>query len=251
VLLRNETFASLLLDEEAIATPLLVGLLDEFGTEMLDWEPETLRLEIKNEWKVTPPQVNFDKIWALVTVLTTNSFYDSFEGFTHICNALSNTEASFDVYDPADVTEMAWAIAECTLLDPPDPTGKDKSYQFNTEIIAYMQARLNTESFSKPPLILAKHLPENDGSAKIDSALADDGIDYNAYWDSQQRKRMAVDRWVGSRMLNLIQTLVGLPLQNADKEALAQLQERARKALAAQAQEIQSASATVAPAPTF
>lgn len=237
-------FAKHLTDPDAIATVLLVGLLDEFGTEMFDWEPDTLNLEIESVWKVCAPQVNRDKIWALITTITTNAFTRELDGFTHICNALNGSGASFQTYDPATVQEMAWAIAEVTLVDPLESP-------FGPEIVAYMQARLSLEAFDKPPRMLAKFVPPMESDEAINANLEADGIMVKSYWDNQLLKRIEVDSYVVERLARLIGEVTALPLAAADPKALQDLKQRAKTTLVRQGQEIQAARESVPARPAL
>jgi len=242
----SSSFSAFLLDPEVPATVLLVGLLDEFGTEMFDWEPDTLNLEIRDKWKVEVPQVNRDKIWALITAITTDLFLSSFEGFTNICNSLAGSGASFQVYDPATVQEMAWAISEITLVAP-----LEKDERFNKEILIYMEERLKLEGFSKPPRILASFVTDLDDETRVNESLSMDGIDFKAYWDSQVLKRLEVDEMVRTGLLAMLRMLGQLEFTSVDQKALRELTQRAEKALAEQSQATQAAAESVAARPSL
>lgn len=244
----NQRTAAVLIDKRAPATALFCIMMDEFGTEFLDWEPETLEQEVEGRWKTRLPTVNRDKIWALATVLTTNLFYQSLEAFTHICNALNGSEADFENYDPADVAEMCWALAEVTMLNPPEESEGDV---FNQEILTYMEERLKYEGFQKVPKILGKYvsLPANEEA--VNQVLTQDSIDFNAHWDSQQRKLLEIDRFVSDRLAAMVMLIAELPLQSADPQGVADLKERASRALAKQQQETTQVSQSVSRAPVL
>ena len=114
-LLIKDRVAALLTNEEMLATPLLVLCMDEFGTEFLEWEPETFDIEIQTRFGVQMPDSNRDKLWAMVTALTTNLFYVSLETFIPTCNMLNGSEADFDNYDPVTSEEAAWGIVEVSF----------------------------------------------------------------------------------------------------------------------------------------
>ncbi len=241
----QQLFASFLKDPDAIGSVLLIGLLDEFGTEMLDWEPETLRQEVRQTWNTTVPTRNWDKIWALATVLTTDNFYSSLDGFIHICNALSSHGADFQRFDPATIQEICWALAEVQMLNPPE-----KDDVFNDEIRAYMKARLDEEGFLKAPQLMRPYVPDQ-AEESVEDTLAMDGIDYNGFWDKQQRDRLEIDEYVRRRLFTLVQGIAALPLRNSDRKAVQDLQQRVSKALAVQLQETEQASGSVSPVPNL
>lgn len=236
----NEAFAKLLASRDAIATPLLVGLVDEFGTEFFSWDPDTLVAEVKSEWRINLHQANSDKIQALLTVLTTDRFTGDLQAFIHVCNSLAGQGASFEVYDPADVTEMCWALAEIGLTDP-----LGEKEKFTNDISIYMAAKMDEEGLQKAPKLLAPHVSLPDRTQLINDTLSADGIDHKAYFDSQQRSLMNIDVYVRERMLELVQQLGGLKLQSAQPGALEDLTARAQKALAVQSQQTAKAQASL------
>jgi hypothetical protein len=242
----DRTFARLLADSETSGTVLLIGLLDEFGTEFFDWEPDTLLREIKARWRVDVPVANRDKIWALVTVLTTNLFTTDLDAFVHVCNSLSDQGADFENWNPADTQEMAWALAEISLLD-----GEEALKGLAPEIIAYMGAQLDAEGFTEAPQLLKAYVPVEVPREQIGLALEADSIDTNAWWDAQTRKRLSVDEYVKTRLLKLVQEVSSLPLTHANSQALADLRSRAETTLAGQAKETAQAAGSVSPTPSL
>jgi hypothetical protein len=217
-------------DPEAIATVLLVILIDRWGTEFFSWEPETLDLQAKADFGATIPRKNKDKIWALVTYLTTDRFTQSLDLFIHICNALSGSGADFQNYDPAEVQEIAWCLAEVSLLEPMDEP-------LSPDIVTYIDARLDEEGFTKPPRILTQYASEPVPESVVEGNLGIDGIDVKSHWDSQALKRGQVDEYIRDRLHQLLQDVAHLPLLNADDQARSQLLERAGKALEAQSRQ--------------
>lgn len=128
-------------DPRAFGTALAALLTGRFGTDWLDWEPETVGMEIADEFGVTDvPEENFDKIFAVGTLLKTDQFYKSVAAFHHVAGALNST-ASFDLFDPLDPEELAWALYEALLHEPP---GRDENVadRFSPNVKAYVSASL-------------------------------------------------------------------------------------------------------------
>jgi hypothetical protein len=217
-------------DPDTAATVLLIILIDRWGTEFFDWEPQTVDLQTEADFGAVMPQTNKDKVWALITYLTTDRFTHNLDLFVHTCNALSDSGADFQNYDPADVQEIAWCLAEASLLEP-------MTEPLSPEITAYIGARLDEEGFSQPPRILAQYAPEPVPESDVDETLAMDEIDFKSYWDGQALKRGQVDEHIRLRLHQLLQDVADLPLSNADDEARRQLLARAGKALAEQSQQ--------------
>lgn len=211
---------------------------------MFDWEPRTLDLEIKQDWGIDVPQVNKDKVWALVTELTTNLFYSSLDAFTHTCNSLNGSGADFENYDFATVQEMCWALAEVQLLDPPE-----ESDQFNPEIVSYMSERLRMEAFERVPKILKSYVELPDQDENISNVLQEDGIEAKTFWDRQMREVLSIDQYIRERLHKLFVDLSSLPLENGDSEEMKATLERAGKVLAVQSQQTAQEEGLVRPTP--
>jgi len=136
-------------DRETFATVLLAILIDRYGTEMFEWEPETLKLEINDDFNATLPRVNSDKIWALIVAMTTNQFYLSIEIYRATCDALMGRDPDFAMFSPSDPEELAWGVTEVILNDPPDP--KLGNNEFSHEVSRYTGLILSQNGILVPP----------------------------------------------------------------------------------------------------
>lgn len=230
----------LLQSRDAIASALMVLLIDHLGVEIVNMEPDTLIEEIKTRWKITPPEFNRDKIWSLATVMATDLFLKDLNVFNHVANALSGKGASFEHFAPADITEVCWMLAEIAIFDPDALEGK-----FSDEIEAYILAKLNDEGLQKLPRILKRFLRMPDQVQVVNDALSGDGIDFKAYWEEQERNLLKIDMEVQNRMMMLVTQVASLPLQHASPGALQDLLKRAQKALVAQSRQTEREQADV------
>lgn len=227
--LREDEVRKFVEDVSTPATCLLVLCLDEWGTDMLDWEPETLPRAARMSWNAELPQANRDKIWALITHMTTDAFYSSLDGFIHICNALSGHGVDFEQFDPAEVDEMCWGVAETSLIAP-----MEKEDRFCEEIVAYMETRLEYEGFQKVPHMLKKFVQIPAREEELNQTLTSDGIGFKNYWKMQESRLANIDIWIKERLTALFTTLEVLPLRFANEQGLKRICERARSALGSQ-----------------
>jgi len=241
----DKILAGMLSDKESIGTTLLIGLMDRFGTEMLNWAPETLTKEAHSEYGVLIPAVNQDKLNALVTCITTDMFYSNLDVFLQTCRSLSGAEAEFETFDPADSHELAWGITEMSLVDPPE-----EGERFNEEIRSYIGLKLNEEGLTSPPAVLKPHADMPDLTQDINDSLEGDGIEAKSYWDSQQETKIAIEGFVASRLQQLAESLAQLPLQSARKGAQQEFLRRVQTALSTQASSAQQASEALQPGPS-
>jgi hypothetical protein len=87
-----------------------------FGSEWLDWEPETILMEIRRQYGVTPIESVKDKIFALQTFLTTDLFWDDFLIFEKIVLAFNDRDVDHDLIQCATPEELAYAMEVSTGL---------------------------------------------------------------------------------------------------------------------------------------
>lgn len=206
----------LLTGEGTYTTALLTWLLDHYGPEVLTWHPETISLELRDDFKVTPPTHIMDRIMAGICVLTTDMFYKNLPRFIQLCNVLSGDEFDPRVFDMADAAECAWGITEALLLNPPD---EDDPEPFTDEIRHYIGAVLRNEGFITPPDILAIALDAN-WSDKIKFEFTDDPEMQGAIYDTQKSRTDEVVEILKSGLLELRRQIFTLPLRNGKADAL-------------------------------
>ena len=137
--------------DDSFALSLITAFLAENGTEALQWEPETIRLEIRNDFGVDPSQVVMDKVQAAISLLTTDQFYTYWEPFEEIIHVLNDYEADFETMRPPTPEELAWGVIEAHLIDQEDEPGRPLAFLFSPEVKAYVVAHLHRSGFYKSP----------------------------------------------------------------------------------------------------
>ena len=75
--------------DDVFGTVMVTLLVSSYGAECLNWEPETLDLQIRNDFGVDMENRDADRLNAAVSVLTTDLFFLSLEGFCNVCNSLN------------------------------------------------------------------------------------------------------------------------------------------------------------------
>lgn len=99
-----------------LSVVLLAILQEQFGPEVHFWDPTTVFLEIKDEWRAEPSTEVMDRISAGQLAVSTDQFFNDVSAFFNVCNTLSSGQPSFSVFDPVEPEEMAWAIVEISLM---------------------------------------------------------------------------------------------------------------------------------------
>jgi hypothetical protein len=226
---KDEQAARILTNERMLATPLMVLCVDRFGTEFFDWEPMTFEIESRAQFGIELPDGNRDKIWALVSSLTSDAFYKSLETFIPTCNALNGSIANFDDYDPVTSEEAAWGITEVILNDPPT---EELDKLFSHEIRYYVGLTLKSEGVTAPPRVLAPFAEYDEDPEEQAGAIIGPDEGFLAMHARRQKEESAgITDYVRSRMALLMSQLQALPLRSGNVRAVPSLMREAQRVL--------------------
>lgn len=212
-----------LTDDKTFGTSILAIALDEFGTDMFSWEPATIRMDISDIFGVEMTRMNENKLWSLITALSTNQFYVSLEVFTATCDFLSNDDHDFGVMTPNTPFELAWGVTEVLLNDP---FGEGHpSDEFSNEIESYTGIVLSENSLLLPPKMLAfAQYPTSNPVLDLDTAFVDDPDMFQAAYGNQTQERIDLEARIELQVQELLRELGSLPLQNSNKALMQKLQ---------------------------
>lgn len=212
--------SSVLADDTAYATTLLTIVVDTYGTDALSWAPETLVMEINDDFSITLPPGNTDRLMTAIQLLTTDDFFKSLPDFVNFCNILSGDTYDPRNWDPADAAEIAWGITEGLIINPPDD---DDENPFTEEIVAYIGAVLDQEGIINPPDVLKIALRDNNPNTAIGD-FSDDPEMFDAVYDFEQSKTDGITQMLKSNLSRLSQQLAALPLRSGNaKDAVANM----------------------------
>jgi len=206
--------------EESYATVLFLLVIDTYGAEVLPgadrdgWHPETIKLELEADFKLTLPKESLDKIMAAITIYTTNFFYKDVVKFIELCNILSGDDFQPDEFDPADAGEILWGVTEAMLIYPPDDEDMEDT-GFSDEIRTYIGEVLNDEGIASPPDVLRLGL--TGPAMDIGTEFADDPEMYQAVWETQEGKTNDLKEMLTRNLRELYMQVKMLPMQRGDK----------------------------------
>jgi hypothetical protein len=202
------------LDDESHALTLLTLFIDAYAVEGVSWDPETILLEIKDDFGVELSADNFDKLLAAITVLTTDDFFWSLPDFINICNIFSGDTHIPEVFDPAGADEMAWGITQAMLISPPE-----KDEPFEGEIRGYIGEVLRVEGIVNAPDVLRIALGGE--SRQMPAEFSDDPLMYEMIYKMEQDKTNAINTYVKQNLHELVEQITQLPLVNGDTKDIA------------------------------
>lgn len=204
-------------EKNLLATPMVIGLLDVYGMEVLEWLPETLCLEIQDDFQVPLQEPLLSRVLTGFALLTTDDFYKSLPDFVMHCNILSGDSFNPDMWDPADAGECAWGITEALLLSPPD---EDDEEPFAPEITAYIGAVLDSEGIITAPDVLriaVRSSPDFDLGA-----FAEDPELGGAVTQFENSKSDEINQLIMTGMQKMMSQLQELPLENGSADGILQ-----------------------------
>jgi len=221
--LKRDTVAKWLTYPGTTATALSALMLDEYGTDFLNWDPDTIRMQTKEAYNLDLPRLALDKLMAFRMALTTNLFYTSPAAFIQIGNALNGSEADFDGYDPLDADEAAWAVTEVTLNDPP---GENEGERFSPAVAKFVGITLDNAGIITPPASLRFAIQP----VSI-NPMEDDPIIYAGLFSLSQQRINAVTQYVRNQLVTLIAQVDQLPLEHRNDQAWRAFAQRVQKGL--------------------
>ena len=207
---------TLLMEESTYATVLLLILLDTYGPEALQWAPETISLELKDDYAVNITKQTLDKIMAAIAIVTTNYFYKDVLKFIELANILSGDDAEPNEFDPATAGEVLWGLSESFLLWPPEKDDNPEDTQFSPEVTEYMVQVLQDEGYMSAPDLLA--LSGHDTSNFVRDTWSDDPEMYQAIYEMQQQKVEDLKASLQDNFKELFVQLKLLPVKSGNKE---------------------------------
>lgn len=111
----HEAVRTALTSPATYGTTLHAVFLEHYGEQVYGWEPETLSMELWDDFRVQISAEPMDKWLAIQTALANDGFFSSVSVFSAVCNTLASGAPSFQVFDPLTVEEIAWAVTEVGL----------------------------------------------------------------------------------------------------------------------------------------
>lgn len=150
------------LSKECFVTSVTLATLKAFGLESLDWEPEILRDAFEEQFDMKKmPQKLFDKLNCGYTLVGTDAFNSTIEGFLS-CTAIMNNLVFDESEPPFCSLEMcAWSVWEYSLLLGDLQDGKP-TVEFSPDITAYIREAGKLNGVSRFPKWLSFANPESE-----------------------------------------------------------------------------------------
>lgn len=227
------TPAALLADPQAFAYNLLAVLLDAYGTEALSWTPETIEMELRDDFNVDVPPGNFDRLMTAIGILTSDAFFTSPVDFARGCLSLAGTFIPANQLALPDSAEVAWGVTEALLIEPPpdEEEGSKGGNPFSEDITAMIGVLLDREGILTPPDVLRIATRDGDLAARVSYEWSDEPEVFSAIQKFEAEKTERVEGAVRARLSALLDQLQALRLTNGKAGVVEGLRERMARRL--------------------
>lgn len=197
-------------------TGLMLVVIDEYGTEALDWDPETIKMELEDDFHVELSSSTLDKICVGAQLLTTKKFYKSLPDFNNFCNILSDDDSSYGIWAPADVYDIVGAVAEVLLIAPPD---EPKEVAFDPEILGYIIVTLKSAHVLTPPECLS-FIPAKELAITEMGSMAEDQDMFSVGYETGIENSNDLQNYEVERLSKIMYELNDLKLEHGSLEFL-------------------------------
>lgn len=135
-------------DEDTGAYPCLLAMDALLGPLWMQWEPETLWLELDHEG-VDVPVSNREQIMAGRALITTGVFWYDAIAFEKTCIAFNNEESLHVGMEDAPVAYISWAVDEAQQIHR--HYEQEETLEFDREPAQYIAIQLYREGFAITP----------------------------------------------------------------------------------------------------
>lgn len=200
-------------NKKVFASPVILYIISELGTDAISYEPETIEEFLKTKEPKVDRQV-IDRTNAALGLFTSNLFWQDPAIFNIVSRALNRNR--FPTRNAASIEDMAWGMTEASLLlnsndDVPDI--------YSDSIKKYIKFSLKSEGLYTIPDCM-KEL----GSIPFNSQLDDADLQMSVQQRSDDRAA-DIDIQISNQMIELLNQikLSGVEIQKEAKQELNQL----------------------------
>ncbi len=129
-----DSVISLLKDKGTPASVLFIIAYDEYGPDLIDWEPEVLRLEILQDFGVELSAAQSDKLQAAIIVFSSDQFEWDWQTFNYCIHGLNNEPFDYEDFYPIDAEQIVAAMPEVEMLKT---NFQESTVTFSDEVNSY------------------------------------------------------------------------------------------------------------------
>lgn len=215
------TISDLFSDPRLFTTTVVAIMIDRFGADCVNWEQETLEMEVRGL------SANFDKdlmdkLSAGFVILSEDSPHQDTMIFNNVTQVLNFDDIDPEAFIPATLEDILWGCSEMRLLEGAE---EYDSIGFSPDIKSYVGTLLVQHGLTTPPSVLSfADISEKDLTSR-DDGLGADSLMFEAYWDEQRSTKEDMEKFVIGRTNDLLFQLSTVPFKNSDPAFLKNVKE--------------------------
>lgn len=183
-----------------------LALISVFGLQALDWDPLVVRDSFQDYFNVTLTQRAFNKLQAGLTMIGTNAFQSTIQGFLMCTAACANKPISQNQIPYVSLKDVCWAFYLYQQL-----LGQ-KLQDVDASIDLYVQQLLRLQGITRLPQFMSFIELDASKLQKAQKELASDSTLFQAYNIRQQNTVIQLQMYVQSLKAQQIAQLQQLQL---------------------------------------
>lgn len=212
----NKSKKQMWLSESLSMTTIIALIIDEYGPEALNWDPQTVVMEVETDIGHELSEIMDLKIGCAMNVMVNpDSFYKSLPDFITICNIASDDISSINLWNPADAYEITATVAEVRFLNPPEQLDNP----FGPDIVGYIELVLREEGVTVPPKCLNFVSRANLAVKDLGTVEGDPQIFAAAYQESQEASA-SLQEYEDNTLKKVLQELSQIEFEHGSMENL-------------------------------
>lgn len=184
--------------------------VSKFGLQCLDWDPLVVRDAFQLILGYKMKNKAFDKLQAGLTMIGTDAFLSTIQGFAFCTAVCNNKPMDKDIMPYVTLKQICWAVYLYKELIGLSQVQQEASQNISSDVVLYIQEAMKVAGVARLPEYMA-FIPVMTKQAS--NINIQDATVFEAYKVRQQNTLIQIERYVADRQEQLIQQLKALQKQ--------------------------------------
>jgi hypothetical protein len=186
--------------------------VDSWGMDCLNWKPETITTAVRDQFGTELHALNYDKLQAAVSLVTSNLYHRSPGAFCAINKAFSFKPVNNKEFNVCGLDDVLWGTTEARLLEGPEQFDEEG---FTTDISRYVGQLLQAEGVTTPPSNLKFAIYDDSVADAKEMSEFQDPVAWKMTMQREEEEIEDMNQFMGVNLLRLFKQLKVLPLSNS------------------------------------
>lgn len=193
------------------ASCLLLLAVDCWGTEIMEWEPETITTAVREQYGVEIDALNYDKLQAAISLLSSTLYHRSPGAFCAINSAFSFKPVKNKQFNVCSLNDVLWGTTEAQLIE-----GSEEfvAQGFTHDISRYVGQLLQAEGITNPPSNLSFAEFDENFIDPMNTAEFEDPETWKMTMQREEGEISDMNNFMGVNLMRLFRQIKELPLTN-------------------------------------